>query len=115
LQSLEYLQVQAGSSVRGNVAVHEPTAGVVGLEGNDDVCAGVGQNDISSGRVIAAKVLVSGACTLDIVWAEALVGLVNDGKVVAVEMNLGIGEPLRALGWLTAGMNDLRDGRRRWR
>lgn len=115
LRSLEYLQVQAGSSVRGDVAVHEPTAGVVGLEGNDDVCAGVGQNDISSGRVIAAKFLVIGACTLDIVWAEALVRLVNDGKVVAVEMNLGIGERLRALGWLIPGMNDLRDGRRRWR
>jgi len=87
LRSLEYLQVQAGSSVRGDMAVHEPTAGVVGLEGDDDVCAGVGHNDISSGRVIAAKFLVLGACALDIVWAEFLVGLVDDGKVVAVEMN----------------------------
>jgi hypothetical protein len=115
LRSLEYLQVQAGSGVRGDVAVHEPTAGVVGLEGDDDVCAAVGHDDISSGRVIAVKFLVNGTCTLDIVLVEVLVGLVDDGKVVAVEMNLGIGERLRALGWLTAGMNDLRDGRRRRR
>ena len=115
LRSLEYLQVQAGSGVSGDVAVHEPTAGVVGLEGDDNVCAGVGHNDISSGRVIAAKFLIIGTCTLDIFWAELLVGLVDDRKVVAVEMNLGIGERLRASGWSTAGMNDLRDGRRRRR
>ena len=95
------------------MAVQEPTAGVVGLEGDDDICAVVGHDDISSGRVIAAKVRVIGTCTLDVVWVEALVGLVDDGKVVAVEMNLGIGERLRALGWWTAGMKDLRDGRQR--
>ena len=98
--------------MRGDVAVHEPTAGVVGLEGDDDVCTGVGHDDISSRRVIADEILVIGTCTLDIIWAEAFVGLVDDGKVVAVEMNLGMGKRLRALGWLTAGMNDLRDGRR---
>jgi hypothetical protein len=95
--------------------VHELTAEVVGLKGDDDVCAGVGYNDISSKRVIVAKFLVIGTCTFDIVWAEALVGLIDDGKVVAVEMNLGIGERLRVLGWLTAGINDLRNDRRRWR
>jgi hypothetical protein len=92
LRSLQYLQVQACSGVSGDVAVHEPTAGVVGLEGDDDVCAVVGHDDISSGRVIAAKVRIIGTCTLDVIWVEALVGLVDDGKVVAVEMDLGIGE-----------------------
>lgn len=92
LRSLEYLQVQAGSGVRGDMAVHKPTARVVGLEGDDDVCARVGHDDISSGRVIATEFLIIGTCTLDIVLAEALVGLVDNGKVVAVEMNLGICE-----------------------
>ena len=95
------------------MAVQEPTAGVVGLEGDDGVCAAMGHDYISSGWVIAAPILVIGACTLDSVWGEAFVGLVDDGKVVAVEMNLGIGERLRALGWWTAGMKDLRDGRQR--
>ena len=53
--------------MKGDVAVHEPTAGVVGLEGDDDVCAGVGHDDITSGRVIATKILVIGTCVLDIV------------------------------------------------
>ena len=85
------------------MAVHEPTAGVVGLEGDDDVCKAVGHDDISSSRIIAVKIWVIGTCTLDIIWAEALGGLVDDGKVVAVEMNLGIGERLRALKWILWG------------
>ena len=79
------------------MAVHKPTARVVGLEGDYDVCTGVRHNDISSRRVVADKFLVIGTCTLDIIWAEALVGLVDDGKVVAVKMNLLMGERLRAL------------------
>jgi len=49
------------------MAVHEPTAGVVGLEGDDDVCTGMGHDYISSGRVIAAKFLIIKTCTLDII------------------------------------------------
>ena len=113
LRSLEYLQVQAGSGVRGDVAVHEPTTGIVGLKGDDDVCAAMGHDDISSSRVVAAKVLIFRTCTLDVVWAEALIRLVDDGKIMAMEMNLEIGERLRAPRWLTAGMSDLRDGRLR--
>ena len=67
LRSLEYLQVQAGSGVSGDVAVHEPTAWVVGLECDDDVCIGGGPYDITSRRIIADKLCVIGTCTLDII------------------------------------------------
>ena len=97
LRPFEYLQVQAGSGVSGDVAVHEPTAGVVGLECDNNVCIAVGHDDITSRRIIAGEIFVIGTCTLDSIWAEFLVGLVDDGKVVAVEMDLGIDEWLRAL------------------
>ena len=67
LRSFEYLQVQAGSGVSGDVAVHEPTAGVVGLKCDDDVCIAVGHDDITSRRVIAGKIFVTGTCTLNII------------------------------------------------
>ena len=74
------------------MAVHEPAAGIVRLEGNDDICTVVGHDDIPSGRVIAAEAFVIGTCALDIVGAEAFVGLVDDGEVVAMEMDLRIGK-----------------------
>ena len=85
------------------MAVHEPTAGVVGLECDDDVCIGVGHDYISSGRIIAVKIWVNGTCTIDRAWGEARGRLVDDGKIVAVEMNLVIGERLRALEWTLWG------------
>ena len=48
------------------MAVQEPTAWVVGLEGDDDVCALAGLDDISSRRIIAGEFLIVGTCTLDI-------------------------------------------------
>jgi hypothetical protein len=92
LWSLEYLQVQAGPCVRGDVAVHEPTARVVSLKSNDDVCFVAGHDDITSGRVMALEILVLRACALNIVWVKGFIGLVDDGKVVTVEMNLRICE-----------------------
>ena len=77
------------------MAVHEPTAWIVGLEGDDNVSFVEGHDDVSSRRIVAAEIFVIGACTLDIAWAVALVGLVDDGKIMTVEMNLGIGERLR--------------------
>lgn len=105
LRTLKDLQVQAGSSVRGDVTVHKPTAGVVGLESDDNVCSGVGHDDISSGRIIAGKFRVFGTCTLDIIGIEFLIGLVHDGEVVAVEMNLRIGELIRSLRSFYAGIS----------
>ena len=89
--------------------------GDLGLEGDDDVCFAVRHDDISSRWVIAAKFLVVRACIRNIALAVFLVRLVDDGKIVAVEMNLAISEWLQALRRLTTEMNDLRDGRQHWR
>lgn len=74
----------------GDVAVHEPASGVVRLEGNHGVPAGEGHDHIPSGWIIAAEEGVIGTGALDIVGVEFLIGLVDYGKVVAVEMNLWV-------------------------
>jgi hypothetical protein len=65
-----------------DMAVHQPSAGVVRLEGDNDEPIGRQQHDVTPGRVVQGQV--------ELVRRVCLVGLLEDGKVVAVEMDLRV-------------------------
>ena len=65
----------------GDVAVQKPGAGVVGLEGDDEIAAAGEEGDVSARRVVEFHVY-------ETVPVEGL-GLCEDGEVVAVEVDLG--------------------------
>lgn len=46
------LRRESERGVEGDVAVHEPGAGVVGLEGDNHVAAVGQQDDVAAGRVV---------------------------------------------------------------
>lgn len=66
-----------------DVAVDEPGAGVVRLEGDDDVAARGEQHDVAAGGVADVQGTLQGA-------VELPGTLVEDGEVVAVEVDLWV-------------------------
>lgn len=62
------------------MAVHEPRAGIIGLERDDHVALVWKQNDISPRRVVKLEVQFVGKC--------GVLDLLQNGEVVAVKVNL---------------------------
>ena len=89
--AFENLQGEAHRGVHGNVAVQEPRAWIVGLEGDDDETALGHQHDVAPRRVepVDADVLRLERCVL---------GLLKDGKVVTVEVYL-LKVSVQIFGW----------------
>src|SRR3954465_7043570 len=52
LAALEYLEPKSFGSVPGNVAMQQPVAGVVGLEGDDDETATGQEDNVAPRRVV---------------------------------------------------------------
>jgi len=75
--ALEDLQCQTSRGVLGDVAVHEPRAWVVGLEGDDDEAVGGQQHDVAPRRAQPVHPHVGRG--VDCVFC-----LLEDGEVVAV-------------------------------
>lgn len=61
--------------------MHEPAARIVGLESDDDEAIGREENDVSAGRVVQVELDFGGVVVLMFL-------LLEDGKVMAVEMDL---------------------------
>lgn len=65
----------------GNVTVQQPRAWIVGLEGEDDEAVPWQKHDVAARRVVELEI--------EIAVVESLVlGLLEDGEVVAVKMHL---------------------------
>lgn len=88
--ALEDLEREPVRRVEGNVAVQQPVTRVVRLEGDDDVAVGRQQYDVAARRVPRRQVHgAQGA------WKLLALDLGQDGKVVAVEVDLwdeGLGD-----------------------
>ena len=67
----------------GEVALDDPRGRIIGFEGDDDEAEGGEENDVATGRVavVEGEVCRSGE-------VEGDVGLLEEGEVVAVEMDL---------------------------
>ena len=88
--ALEDLQGEALGGVAGDVAVHEPAARVVGLEGDDDEALRGQEDDVAARRVVELQVEEGGVV--------GLAGhLLEDGEVVAVEVDLHVLSSLGSL------------------
>lgn len=72
-----------------NVAVYEPGAGVVGLEGDDDIAICWEENYVATRWVVQIQRDISGR--------RGTGGLVENGKVMAVEMDLNLNLSWRVL------------------
>ncbi len=75
------LQRQSEGGVIRDVAMCQPGAGVVGLEGDHDVPVGGEEDDVAAGRVGFGEVEAVREC--------GVFDLLGDGEVVAVEVDLG--------------------------
>ena len=81
LPALEDLHGQAEGRVERDVAVHQPGARVVGLEGDDDEAVVGEQDNVAPRRVNERELELCGIVRL-------IFSLLEDGKVMAVEMDL---------------------------
>lgn len=79
--ALQELQAEPLGDVKGDVAVQEPGAGIVGLEGDDHVAGPGHQDHVAAGRVVVFEGEVA---RVEVFF----VGLFEDGEVVAVEVDL---------------------------
>ena len=75
------LYAQSPGDVEGDVAVQEPRARVVGLEGDDDVAVAGHEDDVPSRGIIE---LQGQRARTEVFF----VGLFEDGEVVAVQVQL---------------------------
>ncbi len=79
--ALHDLQAHPFGDVFCDVAVKEPRAGIVGLEGDDHVAGQRHHGDVAAGGIVVVEV--------EIVYVESLVvSLFKDGEVMAVEVHL---------------------------
>jgi hypothetical protein len=67
--------------VHSNVAVHEPRPGIVSLESDDDKAIGRHQHHVSPWRIDPVQADIGGS-------VEGVFGLLEDSKVVPVEVDL---------------------------
>ena len=88
--ALHNLQTQSLRDVKGNVAVNEPGARVVGSEGYDNVASLGYENDVATRWVDA---IAGNAWRVTVVPRRSR--LFEEGEVVAVKMNLGGIESVR--------------------
>ena len=68
-----------------NVAMHDPCSWVVSLECDDDVAGIRKKHDVTTGRGVKIRLEVDGPVVVVI--------LLQDGKVVAMKMNLKTSKP----------------------
>lgn len=78
--ALEELHTQASGDVEGDVAMHEPRAWVVGLEGEDEVAGGGEGGGVAADGVVGLK-------ARDIAGPLGACLLVEDVEIMAVEMD----------------------------
>ena len=79
--ALQDLQPETSGNVKRNVAVYEPCAGIIGFEGYDHVPTSRQQYYVAARGVLESEVEGMGG-------EGFVVGLLKDGKVVAVEVDL---------------------------
>src|SRR3569833_28408 len=80
--ALEDLQGKTLRGVLSNVAMQEPRSGIVSLESDDDKAVGGHQHHVSPWRIESVQADVGGG-------VHGIFGLLEDGKVVPVEVDLG--------------------------
>lgn len=83
---LKDLEGQALGRVERNVAVQQPVARVVRLEGDDDEAVGGQQDDVAAGRVDQIEIKLR-----RVAGVRLVLGLLENGEVVAVEVDLAGG------------------------
>lgn len=78
---LQDLQSKPEARMRRDMAVHEPWTRIVRFEGDDYVASGGQEDDISAGRIVVFQSQTGREC--------GVVVLLEDGEVMAVEVDLG--------------------------
>ena len=79
-RALEELNTETGSHVEGDVAVHQPRSGIIGLEGENKVASGGEVGCVTANGVVG---LEAG----DVAIPDCVLLLIQNVEVVAVEMD----------------------------